>query len=127
VVVIGLIWPTIVNLLVFGSFFRPREERGVDLSGIRTTQEARPAPVPTEQDMGELARIEEELQGRLTAEDVAPTGEATASPVPAPIRPLSQSELDAPLPEAAGPKKCFGKDEDDYYPTEVRSRAEEHE
>jgi len=33
-VVIGLIWPTLINLIVFGSLSRPKEEKGIDLSKV---------------------------------------------------------------------------------------------
>src|SRR6266566_4531767 len=34
VLVIGIIWPTVINLLVFGKLRRPREEKGISLMGV---------------------------------------------------------------------------------------------
>jgi hypothetical protein len=118
VVLIGLIWPTIVNLLVYGSIFRPREEKGIDLSKVRSTSApAATRPGMTEQDLAAVARLESELESKLGAGD----GQAApppGAPAAEPVRKLTATQLEAIAAQQAAEQKEFGADEDDFYPTE---------
>jgi len=119
---IGLVWPSILNLIVFGALTRPREER-VQLTQLRADQgqpqeRASTAPV----DLEAVERFNAELQ-----EQMAPvTGEVVASQSPpAQPRPTKLSEASAEsapiLPP--GEEKSFVAEKDDYYPTERRRGA----
>src|SRR5207253_1186508 len=62
-VLIGLIWPTLINLIAFGSLSQPREEKGIDLSKV-SSGSSQPAP-PKEVDLEAAARMAAELEGKL--------------------------------------------------------------
>ena len=79
--VIGLIWPTIVNLLAFGSFFRPKEPKGTKLRNVVNRPPPPSRPEVTAQDLAALegmgAALEAELQSQATAV-AAPEAEPAA-------------------------------------------------
>jgi hypothetical protein len=119
---IGLVWPTVINLLVFGSPLRPREARGVSLAGVKGSgvsraAEAQPAP---DDASAAIADLDEEL-----AAGVITSQRETVPSTPAPVRQLDGGggELPAPAVAVAGQAKSFGRDADDYYPTELHGRA----
>ena len=118
VLVIGLAWPTLVNLLVFGSIFRPREERGTDLSKVRLTQ-AQPAPAPIAENAAEVELTVAALEAELAAGADTSLSPQLPAPQPTPVRPVPATALDAPGTTDPTEKKSYGKDEDDYYPTEI--------
>jgi hypothetical protein len=65
VVLIGVVWPTAVNLLVYRSLFRPREEKGVDLGNVSTAPAATAGHELSEEELERLRRLEAELEQRL--------------------------------------------------------------
>jgi hypothetical protein len=120
---IGIVWPTIVNLLVYGTFFRPAEAKGDPL------RSAKPAPtVPAQKptissaDAQALRDLELELEANL---------ETSASPPSAasPPRPAVRELATVPLQPVAAPapqkKKDFGADQGDFYPTERHAKHDE--
>ena len=109
VLLIGVVWPTAINLLVYGSFFRPREEKGVDLSKVSPAT-GRP-PAARELSLEELRRLEEGL-----ADQVAGAGEAMLTAPPATAA-LTAEALNATAPTAREHAE-FGARPDDFYPTE---------
>jgi hypothetical protein len=127
--VIGLIWPSILGLLVHAGFGRPPEEDGVDLSKYKSRgrePEKKRAGL-THADAEELARLEAELEAKLRSGEAGVTtastdGKPTATPPPAP-RVLEAGPLEQPK-EPAKPKapKGYGADQGDYYPTEVHGK-----
>ena len=118
-VLIGVVWPTVVNLLVYRSFFRPREEKGVDLSRISAASAAAAGQELSEEELERLRRLEAELERGLAAGAApgpadSPAEAAERPPVPLTVEPL------APVAAAAGDPTEFGAEPDDYYPTERR-------
>jgi hypothetical protein len=120
VLVIGVLWPTLINLLVFGSIFRPREEKGIDLSKVKATStEAQRAPLVTEDDLAKVEQLDAKLEAQLM--ENAPSG---ALPAPGstssqtPVKQLTATKLELTAVEQAKEQKDFGADKDDYYPTE---------
>lgn len=115
-VVIGLLWPTAINLIVFGSVYRPKGERGMDLGKV-PAKASEGGAKPSEADLAAVSQMGEELEAKLTAE---PSGGA---PIPqgagdaAKVRSLNASALEAAT-EQPHEKKDFGRDRDDFYPTE---------
>lgn len=110
--VIGGIWPTVVNLLAFGTLRRPREERGVSLRNVK----APPAPqravaAPAASYVDELDR---ELQETL-AVGSGSAGETEQAPAP---KVLASGPLEPLAAPAAADDREFGADKDDFYPTE---------
>jgi hypothetical protein len=126
--VIGLIWPSILGLLVHAGFGRAPDEDGVDLSKYKNRREPeKKRPTLTHADAEELARLEAELEAKLKSGEAGVTAASTDGQ-PAPAAPAAPRALDAgPLEqpkEPARPKveKGFGEDQGDYYPTEVHGK-----
>jgi hypothetical protein len=99
-VVIGIVWPTIVNLLIGAGLGRPpapKEE--YDLSRFKGTPEPAPAPKPVVADMGSLETLNASLEKDLEAAGVLgnrstdPDDSVAGEPV---IKPLNAGPLDAP-------------------------------
>jgi hypothetical protein len=114
-VVIGGIWPTLINLLAFGRFTRPPEAKALSLWSIRKPKTPEPAKsLPT--DFNSTAESPEAPNAAPTAADTvdssAPISILAADPLaPAPQTPQSSTEFDAKP--------------DDFYPTERRGPSPE--
>jgi len=111
-VIIGLIWPTLINLMTFGTWRRPPEARALSLWGVRGTSErAKPASMvntaPTDDPDQEL---EAALQGAAPSD--AESGVAPA------VKTLSSAPLEPAATVPTGPSKEFGAEKEDFYPTE---------
>jgi hypothetical protein len=115
--VIGLIWPTVINLIVFGSIMRPKEERGIDLSKV-SAQTPQSESQAADTDLTAVAKMGEQLEAKLAAE----AGPRMPNPQPPadapPVRQLTATSLEAPLTGQPHEQKDFGQDRDDFYPTE---------
>jgi len=115
-VVIGLVWPTLINLIVFGSLGRPREEKGIDLSKVSS---GRPHDGSAKEvDLEAAAKMAAELEGKLGVDVAIPPPqqkvekEKPATPV------LTAGSLELTMSEEERRAKEFGKERDDFYPTE---------
>lgn len=119
VLVIGILWPTLIDLLTYGKLIRPRS-KGIDLR----KESAAPAPsepVVSETDLQRAAELAEEIEAALRAQG------AIEEPVTAPQPAAQPPKLDAgPLEPAnveAPPQLTeFAQDQDDFYPTERHAR-----
>jgi hypothetical protein len=115
-VVIGLIWPTLINLIAFGSLSRPKDEKGIDLSKV-SLGTSRPVS-PKEIDLEAAAKMAAELEGKLGVDVTVPPAqqkvekEKPATPV------LTAGALESTMSEQERLAKEFGKERDDFYPTE---------
>jgi hypothetical protein len=111
---LGVIWPTVVNVIAFGTLRRPREEKGVSLWRVKTSHtESAPRPIAMPAPTHPLAAAMTDL---APAEIVSPTVSPPAEPAPALLL----------EPVAAGPTghdahKEFGARRDDFYPTELKA------
>jgi len=124
VIVIGGIWPTIVNLIVFGSIFRPREEKGISLRKVR--RPAEPAPQKpreemTDEELKQLLEMEARLEAELAAEMEKRRQEAPAAAAQPkhdqPARKFTAQPTEpAPVVEQPKEEKVFERRPDDYYP-----------
>jgi len=120
VVAVGLIWPTLINLLVYGQWRRPAEEKGVDLGAVAHSLPTHCAtPEVTSAELEWMAGSEAGLTSPGPSGDV---GGAAHAPVPQPVRPLPGVPLDTPEPVAGADTKEFGAAAEDFYPTELRAR-----
>jgi hypothetical protein len=115
---IGMIWPTAINLLVFGSLFRPPEEKGIDLSKVSSSPSQRMGPQVSEADLAAIEKMGAELEAKLTAEAAPPAPAPPAPTTPATVQPLTATRLEATAAAQDREAKAFGQDKDDFYPTE---------
>jgi hypothetical protein len=120
-VIIGGLWPTIVNLLVYGTLSRPYEEK-VDLSKVRGTTAAKAAHGPTQADLDQLKALEEELEAKLAASGESRPMSPSDQPAPAPIKALTSKELEVAAAAKAEEDRAFAAKADDFYPTEKRTK-----
>jgi len=110
---IGVVWPTCVNLLAFGTFRRPREEKGVSLWRVKaSTPKVQPAaPRVTTPALDVPDRT-------VTPMDKPPVPTERPPATPPPTLVL---EPVAAGPAADDPHKEFGAGRDDFYPTELKA------
>ncbi|HEX5245059.1 MAG TPA: hypothetical protein VFW23_17505, partial [Tepidisphaeraceae bacterium] len=106
-IVIGGIWPTLVNLLTFGTLTRPPEVKAVSLWNILGTKRRH---VPKFAYSAPQGDEEDEL---LAPSTPAENPETTA---PA-AQPLATAPLEI-VPQDAQEQHSYGADKDDFYPTE---------
>jgi hypothetical protein len=133
-VLIGLLWPTLVNVLARKGYGRT-DPSEFDLSRYKPSkpETAKVKAGVTEADMAELARIEAELEAKLKAGAVGATAAgsdadvATAAKPSVTVKVLAAGPLEAPKPETVkkSKPKGFGTDQGDYYPTEVHGKKKE--
>ena len=128
-VVIGGVWPTVINLLNFGTLSRPADERGVSLWQMRPAPDpdatvAPPAPVCGDA----LQRLEAELEAGLRgADNDAPAMPARAQTRSTAAHPAIPPLLTSPVvvvPASAPQDRHFGADRADFYPTELHYHCE---
>lgn len=120
-VLIGLIWPTLLNLLMGAGLGREIKEKTMDISKYKgKSQPAKAKPTVTQDDMDRLEALEAQLEASLRegAHERVPT--AAIATVEAPIKQLigGSAATEHALP-APGKEKDFGADQGDFYPTEV--------
>jgi hypothetical protein len=114
--VIGIIWPTLVNLLAFGTLTRPPEAKALSLWGVKAPP--KPQPQATVRPYARTG-LDDELEAAMRGE--TPTQEDPTAASPA--RPLSAGPLEPAVTLANGDSKEFGADKDDFYPTERHGPA----
>jgi hypothetical protein len=114
VLLVGVLWPTLVNLLAFGTLCRPREEKGVSLWRVKasavktTTRPVTPAAGPRD--------VATPTRAAVPAAAV-PTGPPDGAPPP---RALVLEPVSAASTNPSEHKE-FGARRDDFYPTELKA------
>jgi hypothetical protein len=116
---LGLIFPTAIDLIVYGRLIRPREPKGIKLTPLNATT---PLPVPqvTADDMKQLEALDATMEDNLAA-TAAAAASAAASPTPAPIAKLNNAPQPIAAPFAKADPRTFGAKPDDFYPTERKT------
>jgi hypothetical protein len=121
IILLGVVVPTTIDLVVYGRFIRPREEKGTKL----TPSPAAPAIAKAEmtaEERGRLAALEAAMEEGL--KEAATSTAVTSSTAPAkPVRKLNGQPDLAPVPTAAKDARTFGAKPDDYYPTEQKGKS----
>ncbi len=127
--IIGLIFPTLVQLLTVAGYGRqPKEKNDYALDRF-SGEEPKVAKAVIIDEKEQLAALEAELEAKLKAG--ASDGDGQAAPKAAPAKPviakLTAGKLEVPKEvEAAKPvRKGYGADQGDYYPTEVHGKKKE--
>lgn len=110
-IAVGLIWPTLVNLLAFGTLTRPPEAKALSLWNVRGSSRK---PKPTLALAASGSEEDKELEAALHTQ---PAAETPPTPIDAP-KPLSTAPLEPASVAPAGPSKEFGAEKEDFYPTE---------
>ena len=114
-VLVGVLWPTAVNLLAYGSFRRPPRERGTSLWRVR-----RPRTQPTQRPSYAVDRPAD-----LPPDPAAPSaatgvaGDTGSAAVPSAL-PLARNEPEDATAPAHKDQKQFGASANDFYPTELK-------
>jgi hypothetical protein len=116
---VGVVWPTVVNLLAFGTFRRPAEAKGLSLWN------AKPAPSPkvnraeaVRPDAAALEAIERELEA--ASSESPPPSPSAMKPAVRAFRGGAPDQSAVVAEEAK--QKDYGADEEDYYPTELKAK-----
>jgi hypothetical protein len=127
VLVIGIIWPSLINLLAFGSLTRPADEPMPALPPSSRTSPlaAAIAHTPTAELDAAVAQYTDGLAASLTpaTPDLACSPGAAAVPAQAAAA-LSSVPLAPAAAADTGEHKSFGADKEDYYPTELKASHE---
>jgi len=113
-VLIGGVWPIVINLLTWGRFTRPPEAKALSLWGVRAPKAPPSTPKPAVQYSGP-DDLEEQLHSAATSN---PTSEEASTP----NRLLATGPLDAVTQRPADERE-FAADDDDFYPTERHPHA----
>lgn len=106
--VIGGVWPTLINLLAYGSLMRPKDVKPVSLWNIRRPRRQQKPPISFSPSAPEADQ----------APPPPPPAPAEADDSsPAEVRPLASGPLEL-VPEGPKEHRAYGADKDDFYPTE---------
>src|SRR5436853_5771341 len=92
-VIVGGLWPTLVNLLIYGTLGRPIEEK-VDLSKVRTAQAPKTQRGPTDEELAQLKALGDKLEADLAASASNSPRGPSDQPVPQPVKSLTAKELE---------------------------------
>jgi hypothetical protein len=122
-IVVGFLWPSVINLLAFGTLTRPAPEP-LPVLPRSSYSTAKPTPQPSTAELdAAVAQYTDGLEQSLSqgASESACSPGAAAVPAQAAAA-LSSAPL-APAVSAADQDdpKSFGADKEDYYPTELRA------
>jgi phage tail protein X len=106
VLVVGVIWPALIQLLVKGGFGRPVTEEEFDLKRFKPSAPERAAAVKTavvtQSDMDRLRELEENMEATLKGGGSgAPAVAAATAADPAVVKPLAGGPAEAPVAPAA--------------------------
>lgn len=127
-VVVGLIWPSLIYLIAFGSLVQPPVEKGIDLSKVENkTTGPVAATGPTQEQLSEVEQyeknLEKELASKLGDEPAGARPATPPTPQPTVIKPLTaQAPVEPILTQEQKEAKEFGAKQDDFYPTERHAR-----
>src|SRR5256714_7825831 len=124
-VVIGGLWPTLVNLLVYGTLSRPLEEKAQ--LGKASTTTAKTPRGPTDADLAQLKALEEELEAKLAAGAASRPLGPSAQPPPAAVKRTTAEEPARTRGGQSARAHAHAAKPDDFYPTEKRIKnKDEH-
>jgi hypothetical protein len=120
VLLIGIVWPTAIDLIVFGKLIRPREKKP-DLS-LSSTPQPLARPQMSAEERAKLEALDAEMAAKLAAEPLtvpaAIPGPATAKPAP-----ILQAGPQAAVKTPEKKPRAFGAGAEDFYPTEQKAKT----
>ncbi|HZN64196.1 MAG TPA: hypothetical protein VFB66_02770 [Tepidisphaeraceae bacterium] len=121
VLLIGVVWPTVVNLVAFRTFRRPPEEQGISLADVKVDPLPKPRETPAESPL--LRELEAALAARLADAGAEAETSAAPSPAAAPVRVLATEHAEPSAPADDRSHHEFAARSDDFYPTELHTSA----
>ena len=122
---IGVLWPLVVDRVEFGQWIRPPREKGIDLSDVRSSPAAA-KPQLTAQDLKQVAAMGDQLEAELAASATDSRTKTVAPAINQPVPQLSATQLDSSKPAEAKPPKSYQAGDRDFYPTERRDPKAGH-
>lgn len=120
VVLLGIVWPTAIDLVYFGRLIRPREPKGIKLMASPAVAMKAHAELSAEE-RARLEALDAAMEAGLKAgasESPAPAAPAVAA---APVRKLD-TQPQAATVAVSKEDRAFGVKEDDFYPTEQKAK-----
>lgn len=125
-VVVGGIWPTVLQFLLGAGFGRaPAEEEDeryrLSKKPSKTAEKPKPSTELTLSDLDRLKALEEELAPALADAMNRPAAPTAAPPPPVPVLSATAPAEPAKVGEMPKPTKTFGATGGDFYPTEVHA------
>jgi hypothetical protein len=122
-VVVGVVSPAVMNRVLYGRWTRPAEEKGIDLSKVRSAAPAIEKEGVTAEDLDAMAGMEARLMAELEGEEGAAAAAAVGAPaqVAAAPRKLTGTTEVAAAAAVTAEEKAYGAKADDFYPTERRA------
>jgi hypothetical protein len=106
--VIGGVWPTLINLLAFGSLTRPKEVKPISLWNVRRSKTPQAPKIS-------YVSSPPEADEQPSPPPLAPVGAEDTQQVA--VVPLGNAPLEL-VPEGPREHRAYGADRDDFYPTE---------
>jgi prepilin-type processing-associated H-X9-DG protein/prepilin-type N-terminal cleavage/methylation domain-containing protein len=113
--VVGGVWPFVLNFLLGAGFGRKIEEPLMDLSQFKSEAQQKPSSEMSEEDRRRLEALESEMEASLQGDGQDKSAPAVAAP--APIRTLAT----APVELAPGPAQDQKDFAGEFYPVEKKS------
>jgi hypothetical protein len=116
ILLIGVVWPSLLNLLAYGSIFVPAAKVGVVADHPSGSSSGKSATPLSEQERAELEQLQSEMTKNLenNPPDAAPLAAMRSEAAPCE---LSVNPLDSPTSVPDGPAIEFGIKQEDFYPT----------
>jgi len=113
VLLIGGVWPTLINLLTFGTFGRPREAKGFSPWNAASSSSKPPATAQVSPGANASTPLEKELEAMVNSSNPTPGNQDKV----AVVTKLEAGPLAPTVLESPDDPKHFGAKKDDFYPT----------
>jgi hypothetical protein len=123
VLAVGIVWPTVINLLAFGTINQPPREKAAALPPSRPAAAPAPGASPEALDAA-VAAYGDALEASMAADGSPSPPLAAAAATARAAAALSSAPVVAAGPAGEDSHKAFGADREDYYPTELKAHHE---
>jgi hypothetical protein len=119
--VIGLIWPTVINVIVYGRLTRPPEVK----AQMKAAKAAKKKRDTSAEDLAKLAAMSDALEAKLKAGAGDRAAVETTVKTEQPVKELTAKELEMAQVSQQQEEKHYGAKADDFYPVERRDGHKE--
>jgi hypothetical protein len=121
IVLIGLVWPTAIDLIVFGRFIRPRAAKVAEAAHSSSPAPAAKAE-PSAEEKQKLEALNAAIEASLLAGATDTGGVTAVATTSSAIKKLT-AEAPAQPGTTVKPSRAFGAGAGDYYPTEQKAKT----